>query len=44
MNPQVILPDGDSFELDILFMIDSDVYWFEAKTGNYIEKLSVLRT
>lgn len=34
-NPQIILPNGDDFELDILFSIDEEIFWFEAKTGNY---------
>jgi len=43
INPQIILPNGDNFELDILCEIENEVYWFEAKTGNYqrhIEKYS----
>ncbi|MCS6958568.1 MAG: hypothetical protein RMK91_00765 [Pseudanabaenaceae cyanobacterium SKYGB_i_bin29] len=35
MNPQIILPNGDDFELDLLLEIDQKVYWFEGKTGNY---------
>ena len=41
MNPQIILPNGDDFELDILFFLEGEIYWFEAKTGqyqNYVEK------
>ncbi len=34
-NPQVTLPNGDDFELDILFRIDGVYFWFEAKTGEY---------
>ena len=36
LNPQVILPNGDDFELDV-FAIDSlgDPVWIEAKTGDY---------
>jgi len=34
-NPQISLPNGDDSELDILFSIEGDVYWFEAKTGDY---------
>lgn len=42
-NPQIILPNGDDFELDVLFSIEDEIYWFEAKTGeyqNYINKYS----
>lgn len=42
-NPQVKLPNGDDFELDILFEIEGEIYWFEAKTGDYqryVEKYS----
>lgn len=42
-NPQVILPNGDDFELDVLFSIEDEIFWFEAKTGeyqNYVEKYS----
>lgn len=42
-NPQIILPNGDDFELDILFSIEGEIFWFEAKTGeyqHYVEKYS----
>ncbi len=42
-NPQITLPNGDDFELDILFSIENKIFWFEAKTGdyqNYVEKYS----
>jgi hypothetical protein len=37
------LPNGDDFELDMLFETEGDVFWLEAKTGDYrkhIEKYS----
>ena len=34
-NPQIKLPNGDDFELDILFSVNSDIYWYEVKTGAY---------
>ena len=34
-NPQIVLPDGKDFELDVLFRIKGDIFWFEAKTGDY---------
>lgn len=42
-NPQIILPNGNDFELDILFHIENEIFWFEAKTGeyqNYVDKYS----
>ncbi len=35
INPQIILPNGDDFELDILAAFGSSVYWIEAKSGDY---------
>jgi hypothetical protein len=35
LNPQVILPDGADFELDVIFQIEEEIFWFEAKTGEY---------
>ena len=35
INPQIILPNGDDFELDILAGFGSSVYWIEAKSGDY---------
>jgi hypothetical protein len=36
MNPQVVLPNGQDFEVDILMASSSTVLWFECKTGaNY---------
>jgi hypothetical protein len=43
LNPQIILPNGDDFELDVIFKIGEEIFWFEAKTGDYqrhIEKYS----
>lgn len=43
INPQIILPNGDDFELDVVFLINGNIYWIEAKTGayqNYIDKYS----
>lgn len=42
-NPLIKLPNGDDFELDILFEIEGEIFWFEAKSGDYqryIEKYS----
>ncbi|MCX8070904.1 MAG: hypothetical protein N3C12_00430 [Candidatus Binatia bacterium] len=35
INPQITLPNGDDFELDILAAIGSSVYWIEGKSGDY---------
>ncbi len=34
-NPQIELPNGDDFELDVMFKIEDEIFWFEAKTGDY---------
>lgn len=34
-NPQVILPNGDDFELDLIFSLNGVVFWIEAKSGEY---------
>ncbi len=40
INPQIILPNGDDFELDILTAFGSSVYWIEAKSGDYQQHIS----
>ena len=35
INPQIILPNGNDFELDVVFLINGEIYWVEGKTGNY---------
>ena len=40
INPQIILPNGDDFELDFLFNINETFYWIEAKTGDYQQHIS----
>lgn len=34
-NPQIVLPNGDDFELDVLFEVEGEIYWLELKTGDY---------
>jgi len=34
-NVQIQLPNGNDFELDHLLEVNRDIYWFEAKTGDY---------
>lgn len=36
MNPQVILPNGDRFEFDLLFLVEGQPLWLECKTGKDI--------
>jgi len=40
INPQILLPNGDDFELDILAAIGSSIYWIEAKSGDYQQHVS----
>lgn len=40
INPQITLPNGDDFELDILAAIGSSIYWIEAKSGDYQQHVS----
>jgi len=35
INPQIILPNCDDFELDILAAIGPSIFWIEAKSGDY---------
>lgn len=35
INPQIILPNGNDFELDVVFLVNDEIYWVEGKTGNY---------
>jgi hypothetical protein len=42
-NPQVSFANGDDFELDLLFEIEGEIFWFEIKSGDYqryLEKYS----
>ncbi|GAB5602585.1 hypothetical protein FJNA_11100 [Thermus sp. FJN-A] len=32
---QVVLPNGEAMELDVLVRVGEKVYWFEAKTGDF---------
>jgi hypothetical protein len=34
-NPQISLPNGDDFELDLLFLVGDEPLWLECKTGDY---------
>jgi hypothetical protein len=42
-NPQISFANGDDFELDLLFEIEGEIFWFEIKSGDYqryVEKYS----
>jgi hypothetical protein len=46
INPQITFPNGDDFELDLLFLVEKQPLWIECKTGdyqNYIKKYSDIR-
>lgn len=40
LNPQVSLPNGDDFELDLIFHVNDSFYWIEAKSGDYQQHIS----
>jgi len=35
LNPQISLPNGDDFELDLIYLIEDAPLWLECKTGDY---------
>ena len=35
LNPKIVLPNGDDFELDLLFYVNDCFFWIEAKSGSY---------
>lgn len=35
LNPQISLPNGDNFELDLIYLIEDAPLWLECKTGDY---------
>ncbi len=39
-NPLVTLPNGDDFELDLIFQVNGVNYWIEAKSGDYQKHIS----
>ena len=40
INPQIVLPNGNDFELDLIFHINGSFYWIEAKTGDYQQHIN----
>lgn len=39
INPQIVLPNSQDFELDVLAAIGPQIYWIEAKSGDYQQHL-----
>jgi len=35
LNPQISLPNGDDFELDLIYLVEDMPLWIECKTGDY---------
>jgi len=47
LNPQIVLQNGEDFELDILFLVNNKPFWIECKTGDYqnhVTKYSKMRS
>lgn len=40
VNPHIVLPNGDDFELDVLAAANGRIYWLECKSGTYQEHIS----
>jgi hypothetical protein len=40
LNPQIILPNGDNFELDLVCHVSGFFFWIEAKSGDYQQHIS----
>lgn len=40
INPQILLPNDDDFELDLIFQVDGSFFWIEAKTGDFQQHIS----
>jgi hypothetical protein len=40
LNPQIVLPNGDDFELDLIFQVNDFFFWIEAKSGEYQQHIS----
>ena len=40
INPQVILPNGNDFELDLVFCVNDNFFWIEAKSGDYQQHIT----
>lgn len=40
LNPQIVLPNGDDFELDLIFHANNNFFWVEAKSGDYRQHIA----
>jgi hypothetical protein len=40
LNPQIILPNGDDFELDLICYVSGFFFWIEAKSGDYQQHIN----
>jgi hypothetical protein len=40
LNPQIILPNGDDFELDLICHVSGFFFWIEAKSGDYQQHIN----
>jgi hypothetical protein len=40
INPKILLPNGNDFELDVIFEVEGVFYWVEAKTGDYQQHIN----
>ena len=40
INPQIILPNGNDFELDLIFHVNKSFYWIEAKTSDFQQHIN----
>jgi hypothetical protein len=40
LNPSIILPNGDDFELDLIFSVGDCFFWIESKSGDYQQHIS----
>ncbi len=39
-NPQILLPNGQDGELDLIFHVNDAIYWIETKSGDYQQHIS----
>jgi len=40
LNPQVVLPNGNNFEFDLIFQVNQSYYWIEAKSSGYQQHIN----
>jgi hypothetical protein len=44
INPQILLPNGQDGELDLIFHVNGVIYWIETKSGDYQQHISKYST